>query len=195
VNLGYEWFIVLDDDYISYRYLWNEDRVFQSTRKVCKKLDDLFEIYFEYFSKSFMKCLSFCQEGDLIGGPNSSFGKKINAKRKVMNIYFCNTHRKFEILGRMNDDVSTYVKHGNMGDLFITTNHCCLLQTPTQQNKGGLTEMYLEMGTFVKSFYSIMFQPSSVFCKTMGKYRRIHHMVDWKYTVPKILREEYKANG
>lgn len=194
-NQGYQFFIMLDDDYKSFRYMFDENRIFQSTRKVCKKLDEVFNIYFEYLKKApSIKCLSCAQEGDFIGGPKGGFSD-IMTKRKIMNVFFCDTDRQFEILGRMNDDVSTYLKHGNTGDIFLTANYLCVAQLPTQQNAGGLSEMYLENGTFIKSFYSVMFMPSSVTCRTMGKFKRIHHFIDWKSTVPKILREEHKANG
>ena len=31
-----------------------------------------------------------------------------------------------------------------------------LLQKETQSNSGGLTDIYLELGTYVKSFYSVI---------------------------------------
>jgi hypothetical protein len=57
-----------------------------------------------------------------------------------------------------------------------------------------MTELYLESGTYVKSFYSVVYQPSSV---KVGVLRgrsgtRLHHSVNWKATVPKILRETLK---
>jgi hypothetical protein len=73
-------------------------------------------------------------------------------------------------------------------------NQVALQQKQTQTNSGGMTEMYLESGTYVKSFYSVMYQPSSV---KVGVLRdrdrsRLHHRVSWKHTVPKIVSESWK---
>ena len=41
----------------------------------------------------------------------------------------------------------------------MTIPHIMINQKPTLQREGGLTEVYLEYGTYVKSFYSVMFSP------------------------------------
>jgi hypothetical protein len=66
----------------------------------------------------------------------------------------------------------------------------------TQQSKGGLTELYLDKGTYVKSFYPVMYAPSAVKKSMMGdKHMRIHHRVCWNNCVPLILNEKYKKQG
>ena len=66
-------------------------------------------------------------------------------------------------------------------------------QTLTQKKTGGNTDAYLQYGTYVKSFYSVMCNPSSVKISMMGEtHRRIHHAVDWEHTVPKIISDKYK---
>lgn len=56
-----------------------------------------------------------------------------------------------------------------------------------------MTMVYNESGTYVKSFYSVMFSPSSVKVKVMGdKHLRLHHHVEWDKAVPLILPEIYK---
>lgn len=45
----------------------------------------------------------------------------------------------------------------------------------------------------VKSFYSVMISPSSVKINLMGnKHKRMHHVISWNNTVPKIIKESYK---
>lgn len=57
---------------------------------------------------------------------------------------------------------------------------------------GGLTDAYLDSGTYVKSFYSVIAVPNCVKISAMGsKDLRIHHKVDWNKAVPKLLRAEY----
>ena len=68
-----------------------------------------------------------------------------------------------------------------------------LTQRQTQENSGGLTEFYLETGTYYKSFYTIMLNPSAVTVQLMGnKNYRMHHNIRWNNTVPKIIREEHR---
>lgn len=56
-----------------------------------------------------------------------------------------------------------------------------------------MTEVYLNSGTYLKSFYSVMFAPSAVQIAVMGdKEKRIHHRVNWKFAAPLIIRESLK---
>lgn len=66
-------------------------------------------------------------------------------------------------------------------------------QGVTQQNKGGLTDIYLTLGTYVKSFYSVMVEPSCVKVALMGvRNKRLHHQIKWNACTPKIMRESVK---
>ena len=77
--------------------------------------------------------------------------------------------------------------------MFFTTALLRLNQKETQSNEGGMTDIYLDKGTYFKSFYTIMFMPSSVTINTMGiANRRLHHRVKWNNTVPVILEQKYK---
>ena len=66
-------------------------------------------------------------------------------------------------------------------------------QCVTQAFHGGLTESYLDNGTYVKSFYTVMNCPSCVKVATMGYTdRRYHHRIEWENAVPKIISSRYK---
>ena len=111
-----------------------------------------------------------------------------------MNSFICSTEREFRFHGRMNEDVNTYANGGSKGLLMFTVPFCSLVHATTQGSSGGMTEIYLNQGTYVKSFYSIMYQPSSVTVQTMGDvYMRLHHSVKWNNTVPKIVSEQVKC--
>ena len=86
-----------------------------------------------------------------------------------------------------------YVREGNVGKLFLSLMSVQVNQLQTQSNAGGLTEIYRERGTYVKSFYSVMFAPSCVKITSMGRTdRRLHHRIRWRNAVPMILREGHK---
>lgn len=53
----------------------------------------------------------------------------------------------------------------------------------------------LDNGTYIKSFYSIMLNPSAVKISVFNTTnKRIHHKINYNKVCPKILREEIK-NG
>lgn len=110
-----------------------------------------------------------------------------------MNSFICDTERPFSFMGRFNEDVNTYITHGNRGAVMFSVMELALNQASTQQVAGGMTEAYQENGTYMKSFYSVMHVPSAVKIRTMGEhYRRIHHAIVWNNCVPKIIRPEYR---
>ena len=80
-----------------------------------------------------------------------------------------------------------------MGQLIFTIPTVSLKQKQTQSNAGGMSDLYLDSGTYVKSFYSVMYAPSCVKIKDMGPvHRRLHHSVKWKNAVPCIVGEELR---
>ena len=60
----------------------------------------------------------------------------------------------------------------------------------TQKEKGGATDMYLDLGTYVKSFMSVICAPSCV--KIDFRIGRVHHIVDYKLCCPKILDSKWR---
>lgn len=57
----------------------------------------------------------------------------------------------------------------------------------------SIKRIYLDVGTYVKSFYSVMTMPSCVTVAMMGEtHRRMHHNISWVNCVPMILNEKYR---
>lgn len=188
--MGLKYFLQLDDDYtyVSYRIIEGDKLVGIRVNN----LDDLFGAMIEFLEVSGAKTICFAQGGDLIGGKdNRNFHKGI--LRKAMNTFFCKVDRKFEFLGKLNEDVTTYTLLGSRGGLFFTITGVNIVQVGTQQGEGGITEAYKDLGTYVKSFYTVMYMPSCVKVSSMGeKNKRVHHKVYWDNCVPKILSERHK---
>jgi len=189
-KLGIKYFIQLDDDYTSFVYKFNENYEFKETR--IKNLDSIFEYMLDFYKSINAKSIALAQNGDFIGGGNSTKAK-LKMIRKCMNSFICSTDRKFKFIGRINEDVNTYTKFASTGYLFLTIMNISLIQKTTQQNKGGMSDVYNESGTYIKSFFSVMYHPSSVKVQDMGDTRmRLHHRVQWKNTIPMILDEKYR---
>ena len=192
-SLGLSYFLELDDDYVAYRMRFvDDDGVFTSL--YVKDMDSIIDEVIDFMNVADMKTVAFAQTGDFIGGAGSNVFKN-KLTRKAMNAFFCKVDRPFNFIGRMNDDVNAYVLGGTRGDLFFTIADISLEQQGTQQTSGGLTDMYKENGTYVKSFFSVMVAPSCVKISEMGcTDRRIHHLVDWEKCTPKIISDRFR-NG
>ena len=62
-----------------------------------------------------------------------------------------------------------------------------------QSNAGGMTDAYLDGGTYVKSFYTLLNRPDCTKINIMGRsQRRLHHLINWNAAVPCIIPEQYK---
>lgn len=189
-ELGLTYFLELEDDYMCFRQRYEENDSMK-TRYV-SQFDLLIEPYLEFLDLSGAMCVAFAQTGDFLGGLGSTVWTQ-QITRKAMNSFFCRVDRPFQFLGRFNDDVNAYVDYGKRGYLFFTTRDMCLDQPQTQANAGGITEAYLQYGTYVKSFYSVMLCPSCVKISEMGQsHKRIHHLIDWEVAVPKIISSKFR---
>lgn len=189
-DLGLKYFLVLDDDYTALNFRCNINGHLNSQE--CKQFDRIFSAFIEYLNVTNAKTITFAQEGDFIGGVGST-GERQCFLRKAMNSFFICVDNPFKYVGRMNDDVNTYVTLGMRGGLFFTITALSIAQMETQANIGGLTEMYLEFGTYIKSFYTVMQAPSCTTIRMMGyKHERLHHHIKWNNAVPKIIPESYR---
>lgn len=189
---GVDYFLVLDDDYTAFDYRLFIDK---AVVKPVKNLDVLFNEILIYYKKTNAVSICMAQGGDFIGGLDN--GKELYrfSKRKAMNTWFCSTKRYFKFISRLNEDVNTYLTLGNIGMLFLTIPFCSITQKQTQATKGGMTEAYIDGGTYVKTFYSVMYCPSFVKAKLMNSTnKRIHHSMTWNNAVPCIIDNKYKKH-
>jgi hypothetical protein len=189
-SLGLDYFLELDDDYNDFCYRYEENG---ALRKInVKSFDKLVEKCIDFLEVSNAHAIAFAQGGDYIGGVGSTAWQQ-KLLRKVMNTFFCKTDRPFQFYGRINEDTTMYTVLGQRGYIFFTLGDVMVNQIQTQANAGGLTDIYLDKGTYYKSFCSVMFSPSCVKVSSMGNvYRRIHHRVKWNNCCPKIISERYK---
>jgi hypothetical protein len=189
-QVGVRYFLELDDDYTSFMFRWVEGK--KLAHKNIEDLDQLCEMMIDFLSDTGADTVALAQGGDFIGGAESgTFQKKL--LRKAMNTFFCDTEKPFKFIGRINEDVNTYTRLGSTGWLGLTITDACITQKQTQKNKGGMSDAYLDSGTYLKSFYSVMGMPSAVKISEMGSSnKRIHHNISWDHCVPMIMNEKYK---
>lgn len=187
---GIDYFLELDDDYDQFR-LRIQDNGFLRSANITD-INQLFDYMIDFLEVSGAITVAFAQGGDYIGGVESKVWKDQLA-RKAMNTFFCKTARRFNFIGRINEDVNTYTTLAMRGALLFTTAKVMINQGTTQANTGGMTDVYLDSGTYVKSFFTIITAPSCTRISTMGnKFRRIHHKILWNNCCPKIINQKYK---
>ena len=194
-ELGLTHFWQLDDDYILFEYRADNNNEYIYKYTPITRLDEILSAMCDFLDESGAYAVAMAQSGDFVGGDESGFvklSKEGKFHRKVMNTFLFRVDRPVKFMGRINEDVNMYVEWGRRGYLFVTVPRLATKQKATQTNPGGLTDIYLDVGTYVKSFYTVMYAPSCVRIRDIGYTdKRIHHEVLWRYAVPAILDEKY----
>lgn len=192
-KLGLDYFFEYEDDYTNFQYRYVEKDVLRG--RTIRNLDEVLNAMIECLEDTKATTIAFAQGGDFIGGVGAFESNTF--KRKAMNSFVFKVNKNPEddtiFIGRMNDDVNTYLTLGKVGKLFFQISVINLVQLTTQSNSGGNTEAYKKFGTYVKSFYSVMAAPSCCKIDLMGRTnKRLHHKINWNHAVPKIINESYK---
>jgi hypothetical protein len=189
-QLGITYFIQLDDDYYEFIYKFKGSK----GQVMIKDIDKVFTMLLEFYKSTQCTSIAFAQTGDFIGGIDNGKGVYRFNKRKCMNSFICSTEREFKFVGSLNEDVNTYTLLASRGALFLTIPVIAINQKDTQTQKGGMTDAYLLSGTYIKSFTTVLMQPSSVCISMMNaNHKRIHHSISWKHTVPQIISPQSPA--
>lgn len=190
-ELGYKYFIELDDDYHGFSWKFDEHGRYKQRHII--DLDFVWRRMLEYFISFPFASIAMAQCGDFIGGGNNPLARTIGTKRKAMNSFICSIEREIEFKGRYNDDVNTYTRLSQQGYVFLTIAQVVINQEESQSADGGMTEVYKNDGTYQKSFSSVVVCPSAVKLSMMGdKFKRVHHSIDWKRVTPMIINKKYK---
>lgn len=192
-NLKLDYFFEYEDDYTAFNHRYIDGEKLKSIQ--CKQIDEIFSSMIICLQNTKATTIAFAQGGDCIGGARDF--NRVRFLRKAMNSFLFKVNQDPKddciFIGRMNDDVNTYLTQGKIGKLFFQVANMILVQLATQSNAGGNTEAYKSFGTYVKSFYSIMTAPSCCKISMMGSTnRRIHHKINWNNAVPKIIDEAHK---
>jgi hypothetical protein len=193
-QVGCRYFVQFDDDYTKFHVRWKQDGS-PTSCLVHKLIDDMLSEILKFFILVPAESIAMSQGGDFIGGGTQD---KRRLSRKCMNSWFCDSEKPIRFFGHMNEDVSAYVTYGHRGQLFFTVMQANLTQKETQTTAGGMSDLYLTSGTYQKSFYTVMANPSCVQIGAMGDPRavngatRIHHKINWHKAVPKIIDEKYR---
>lgn len=195
-DVGVRYFVQFDDDYTSllYRRPGRKDGAEVGYHGwTIRSMDAVLEAMVAFLAETPAHAVCMSQGGDHLGGWGNRHAARPTLRRKAMNSFVLDVERPFEFPGRINEDVNAYVGHGARGLLFFTYSRLQLNQVATQTNEGGMTGLYRDGGTYIKSMFTVVANPSSVRVRTMGRTaRRLHHHVSWRHAVPKIVRESLR---
>lgn len=190
-ELGYKYHLQLDDDFSEIAYRWdNGDGKLGYVN--CGNLDKTFEILVEFMEKTPITWLSLSLSSYYLGGVKSKNWQK-GLIPKTMGSFLMRRDEKVMFRMRMNDDITTTLLNWQRGKMCFSVLNLMVQTPPTQTEKGGMTEIYTDNGTYRKSFYSVMCCPSFVKVGKQGiKNYRIHHTINWNNCTPMILNEKWK---
>lgn len=129
----------------------------------------------------------FCQS-TMEGSPN----KRLTYAKRVFNAHNLPSDKNSFLFwrGRLNDDLINALEMYHNGRYEFSFKFLQLHMLDTQQEQGGLTDIYKEQGTVRKTAYALLIAPYAV--KLIIKFGRYHHRVNWKRVVPKIINSSYK---
>jgi hypothetical protein len=192
-ELGFQYFIQLDDDYDNFSYIMGKDYRINPNLRLIKDIDEILNALIDFYIISNANSIAISQRGDLLGGIHGGETKEWKSKRKCMGTWICDVDKPLTFCGTMNDDYSQFVVNGRRGDLYLQINMVAINTVPTQSTHGGMTDIYKDTGTYIKTFYSILQAPSCVRISMMGRTnKRVHHFAKSENYAAKIIREEYK---
>lgn len=191
-ELGYRHYLTLDDDYTTF-YLRNNSEGVYGSYKIRTTFDDVVVAMLRFLDASPFVAVASSQGGDHIGGGGRNARRMA---RKCMNAFFCDVERDLVYQGVFNDDVNTYSERQRRGRPMATVLSLQVNQPVTQSNAGGITELYLRFGTYVKSATTLMYCPSATRIGSLWDPRspnpRIHHQVRFRNVAPLLLHERHR---
>lgn len=185
-----DFFVVQDDDTISMNV---RQRNVKERKSTLEEIQQTFTGIEKFMRKNKIGVFGLSQSGDLIGGDESL----CLFRRKVMNTTFYLMPFIYHgERGVQDEDTSLFAAIYNSGLFTGSVGRGLILhQTPSASAKGGLTELYNECKLLNKSLVVPIQFPSAVYAEKQKKNGgRLHHRINNRYLMPKILRNE-KGRG
>ena len=182
---GIDFYVFQDDDTQGYQY-----RPYAVYKRMANGDDvkGMFVRVREFMRKFRIGLFGLSQTGDLMQVPDTRL-----LRNKVMNTTFVDTRYIYRgERGVQDDDTSMFVGTYNNG-LFTGSLGSVLVlkQTPSATAKGGLTDLYNECKLLNKALVTVIQFPSAIRAeKQVMNGGRVHHRINGRYLIPKILKIE-----
>lgn len=193
-DMGYKYHLQLDDDFsgiVARQATGKKNKL--SSKKI--NVDKVIGAMLDFMDSTNVAWLSFALSSDYLGGTDNRKWQS-GLVPKTMGSFLMRADKPIKFRMRMNDDITTCVDSWAKG----VPNYTVMMlqaETPaTQAMKGGMTDIYVDNGTYRKSFYSVMCNPSCVKVARQGLIDfRIHHNISWNNCAPKVLNEKWRKGA
>lgn len=197
-DLGYKYYLVMDDDITNLRFRWCDDGHIKS-RKITHNFDYVMEKHLEFMDTANVDCLGFGNSGLYMQGVDA-LSRENTKMRMIASMYIRRASTVVEWRPNMLEDCVTSVEMANNGNISIIST---LIQYDSVQpaatggkTVGGNSSVYNTFDKFKQTFFPIVVRPScfKYTNANFNKGRIMYPSVKYDNSIPKIIGGVYK-NG
>lgn len=187
-DMGLDYFIVMDDDLLGFRYRYVKDN------KLCSKpvenFDEVIYNYIEFIKASNSLCLSFAHDGSFIGGAECVLSGKMLERRSCHTLYLRDASKEFNWRFAVNEDYVTSLLYANVGELMFTLPFVQRTISGMNDRKEGMHDLYESTSEFQRAFYNVIACPWTC---SVAEYKG-HKVVRTNKNIayPKIISDKYR---
>lgn len=192
LKLGYQFFLVMDDDITDFRFRYDEDDSLKSF-KVKTSLDDIFSAYVEFLRTTGVSTVSFGVAKTFIGGVSSLANDKIAGLRECYTMFFRNNRYRVDWVSAVYEDIITSSLSGKKGQVWLQLPFVQLDTVAMVENSGGNTSMYKAFQQFEYPFHSVMYMPGTM--SIVYKNNKYLGVISKKHDVPMIISNIYQKTS
>lgn len=188
-QLGYKYFMVVDDDIFKLRYRYIENSSLRSAN-LGESLDSIFDLIVEYMDSANIACMTFGFTNAYRGGV-SAFRKFGQRNRFCAELFIRRVNIPVSWRANFVEDLVTSIDAGIRGEVFLQFIPIQLeLYMSEGEISGGMSDAYLQTGRY--KFYSlpVVIYPNCISVElTDNKWRT---RTNARYSVPQIISSRYK---
>lgn len=182
-ELNFDYYAEFDDDVTDFSYKWIENGKLK-TKKI-ENMDKAVKAIIDFMEDSKCDSLGICHTGILFGGANGPFSEGIG--RNFNQTVFMRTGSNIFFKGLTNQDVNALFLNSRIGKLMLELYCICHTSPERGTNKGGLKNLYDDIGKYTRCFTTVMCCPD--ICQLDD---RNEILVKRKNAFPKIISGRYK---
>ena len=189
-NKDIDYFIVMDDDLLGFRYRYIKDN------KLCSQpvenFDAVIDNYIEFMRVSNSICVSFATDSSFIGGLDVITSGKILEKRACFTVYFRRTDKPMKWRFTSHEDYITSLIYCNIGEVMFTLPFVQrnISGMGDRKDESGNKNMYENTTDFQTAFYNVIACPWA--CGIMEYKNHVVVRTDKNTAYPKIISDKYR---
>lgn len=183
-ELGITFYIVIDDDTSHFEY---RPFVKYMRKARIEEVVKTFVMIKALMQKHHLGVFGLSQTGEMFG---ADYDTKL-LRWKVMNVTFYDTRYIYRgERGVQDNDTSQFVNIYNEGYFTASLRSGIVLsQAPSATQSGGLTDLYQECKLLNKALVTVIQFPSAIVAeKQVMNGNRLHHHINARYLIPKVMR-------